>query len=338
MTKPRTSSTCIALVTALISGCSMRLGGLGEDLGHVTVPPSETPSGGEGPAPLDSGSLPDVDAGATPLPAEIDAAAGPGEAGADPSGDGAGSSAAGDAESPPDLGQPDGTDSGAPPEPLSVGIVLHLPFESGPALLGDVSPLHQLAVAHQMDVAMSVVEGPRGTALRFSGGDAGGYLTVGGWALNKIGAALSISCWYQAPAGAPPSGTILARRWSTVDGFLYRLDFAAGKLQLSLDAGNSYHGRATSTGVVPQDRWVHLAATFDGLKARLFIDGTESGSASFRMGIPGEQTPLLVGASATSNGTSSFLAGQLDEVILYDRALSALEVQALAHGVPSPPN
>jgi hypothetical protein len=320
---------CIAVATALMAGCSMHLGGLGEDRGRVTVPASEPPFGGEGQAMVDSGSLPDVD-DATPPPPQVDTTAtdaAPDE-GAPNAGDAG--SPADDAGSPADLGSTAVVDSG-PPEPLSVGVILHLPFQAGPALLGDVSPLHQVAVAHQMDVAMSVVEGPSGTALRFAGGGAGGYLSVDGWALNKIGAALSISCWYQSPPGAPAAGTIVARRWSVVDGFLYRLALVGGKLQFSLDAGNSYHGRVTSTDVVPPGRWVHLAATFDGLKARLFVDGREDGNGAFGMGIPDEQTPLLVGASATSKGASDFLAGQLDEVILYDRALPAPEVQALAH-------
>jgi hypothetical protein len=324
MTRPSLALALLApLASAPLAGCSVRLGGLGGGAIGVSEP---APGSADG---LGEGSS----ARAIPGYWTADAAA-PGPA--IPSDDGAaadvGAAPVSEAGPAPDGG---GDEVGALPEdPLARGVLLHLPFEVGPSrpLLGDDSPLHQVATAHQFDPTASLVEGPLGQALRFPGGMAGGYLSVDGWGINKIGGALTIGCWYQAPADAPPAGTILSRRWATVNGFLYRLEIAGGKLELALNAGNVYHGRVTSRDDVPVGRWVHLLATFDGLTAILYVDGQVSGRAGYRMGIPDEQTPVLIGASAASGSVSGFLAGQLDEVFIYDRALQPTEVEALARG------
>jgi hypothetical protein len=227
-------------------------------------------------------------------------------------------------------------DDGGPPAVagLARGMILYLRFEQSPegSFLDDESPLHQVVVPHRLDPMAAWVDGQMGKALLFPGGPDGGYLSVDGWLLNKIGRAVSISCWYLAPAGAVGAGTLVARRWATVNGFLYRLDITGGRLQMSINAGNTYQGRVTSGVDLPQQRWVHLAGTFDGATARIYVDGRESGSAAYGMGIPDEQTPLLVGGSASAKGVSTLLAGQLDEVILYDRALTAEEIASLASG------
>jgi hypothetical protein len=304
----------LSALVVLAAGCSLRLSGTGDDRAR----PAPTAIG-ESPsiAGLAPFSLPDA-GGDDSAEQATDGSAAVDDSGADP-----------EVGAPPDVA-PAGDGAAPPDDPLARGLVLYLPFESDRSLLGDGSPLHQVATPHRLDPMAAVVDGAIGQALRFAGGPDGGYLSVDGWALNRIGDAFSVSCWFESPADSAGAGTILSRRWSTVNGFLYRLDIADGKLQLSINAGNVYHGRVTSKEELPRGRWVHLAATFDGLHALVYVDGKPSGSAGYRMGIPDEQTPLLIGASASSSGASSFLGGLLDEVRLYERALAPGEVEALA--------
>lgn len=87
-----------------------------------------------------------------------------------------------------------------------------------------------------------------------------------------------------------------------------------------------------STRAVPVNRWRHVATTYDGSWLRIYIDGRAAGARRItgRTCVSGE--PLAVGAKNNpSKGLlEAFWDGRLDEVLLYDRALTLTEVGQLA--------
>ena len=87
-----------------------------------------------------------------------------------------------------------------------------------------------------------------------------------------------------------------------------------------------------STRALPVDRWRHVAATYDGAWLRVYIDGRAAGATRVtgRTCVSGE--PLAVGAKNNpSKGLlEAFWDGRLDEVRVYNRALTATEVGQLA--------
>lgn len=79
----------------------------------------------------------------------------------------------------------------------------------------------------------------------------------------------------------------------------------------------------TATG-----QWVHLVGSYDGTAVRLYVDGVLAGTTywSGTLGNPGA-TDLKIGATSTAtSNASSGVKGWLDEVRLYDRALTDAEV------------
>ena len=76
------------------------------------------------------------------------------------------------------------------------------------------------------------------------------------------------------------------------------------------------------------NRWVHLVVARDGLILKIFIDGTLNGSATgTKSPTTGPSTFVLVGGQTSwPNGN---LHGSIDDVRVYNRALSAAEVAAL---------
>jgi len=79
-------------------------------------------------------------------------------------------------------------------------------------------------------------------------------------------------------------------------------------------------------------QWYHLAVVRDdGAKTvRLFVNGVEEGMISYagRTVVPLQSNKLLGGSGL--NFLADFMDGQLDEVAVYDRSLSAAEVLAIA--------
>jgi len=79
--------------------------------------------------------------------------------------------------------------------------------------------------------------------------------------------------------------------------------------------------------VLPIGEWAHVAATFDGTTATFYLDGKATGSGGFSFGSDTQAT--VVFGACEQNGGNPF-NGDLDEIRIYDYALSAAEVFYLA--------
>jgi hypothetical protein len=77
--------------------------------------------------------------------------------------------------------------------------------------------------------------------------------------------------------------------------------------------------------------WVHLCGVFDGAVYYLYRDGALATSAADATTPPSNvDTPWAIGARAPQpDGLSRLFQGDIDDVHLYGRALSAAEVEAL---------
>ncbi|TWU22878.1 hypothetical protein Pla52o_24100 [Novipirellula galeiformis] len=75
------------------------------------------------------------------------------------------------------------------------------------------------------------------------------------------------------------------------------------------------------------DGWHHVAGTFDGKMLRLFLNGREITAAKADGTLSTFPTPLVLGGYGNLPRTAAHaLAGSLDDVAVYDRALSADEI------------
>jgi hypothetical protein len=85
---------------------------------------------------------------------------------------------------------------------------------------------------------------------------------------------------------------------------------------------------AASAGSVNDGVWRHLVGTYDGTTIRIYVDGLLDGeTASTRM--PTETTePLQLGSNVEAIATAHYV-GDMDEVRIYNRALSADEIKQL---------
>ena len=85
-------------------------------------------------------------------------------------------------------------------------------------------------------------------------------------------------------------------------------------------AEHALRGRA-----LPLRRWSHLAMTWDGSVVRVYRDGAQIASGALAGAAPVSDGPLRIGGNAI---WPEFFKGVIDEVRVYDRALSAAEIAA----------
>ena len=75
-------------------------------------------------------------------------------------------------------------------------------------------------------------------------------------------------------------------------------------------------------------RWVHLAGTWDGAIKRLYVDGIAAGSLA---GVNlWDDHDLFIGGDENGGSPSGHFLGYIDDVRLYDRAITPAEIALLA--------
>ena len=113
----------------------------------------------------------------------------------------------------------------------------------------------------------------------------------------------------------------------------YELNLSStGKPFVRFNASDTYRVNGATSYPTTGDTWMHLAATYDGSVIRLYVNGALDGSLASTFTISANDEPLGIGAQSDGN-TGRLFQGALDEVRIYDRALSAGAIQALASGV-----
>jgi fibronectin type 3 domain-containing protein len=216
----------------------------------------------------------------------------------------------------------------AAPAPSS--LVAAYSFDAGTGTtLADVS-----GRGHAGTIAGAVwsTAGRNGGALSFDG--VNDMVTVADTAALDLTNAMTLEAWVR------PSST---NRWRTV-----ALKEQSGALVYSLYSNNNGQRASTnlwlgsgeiearSAGSLPANAWTHLAATYDGAAIRLYVNGALSGSATANGSMPASTGALRIGGNAIWD---EFFAGLIDDLRLYNRALSITEIQtdmATAVGPPPP--
>jgi hypothetical protein len=140
---------------------------------------------------------------------------------------------------------------------------------------------------------------------------------------------MTLSVWFRATSITDPSG--YSEMLSLADG--YALVMKPNMLSFSKRTGNqSYTGPNLNGTSYLDGQWHHLAGVATTAGMTLYLDGvaraTSPSTVSVSYNLP---LDFLVGADMDAS-FGAYFAGNLDEVRVYTRALSAAEVAALAAG------
>jgi hypothetical protein len=119
---------------------------------------------------------------------------------------------------------------------------------------------------------------------------------------------------------------------SDADGIIFRARFNGFHLWIS--GGKALFGYTDSTGAghtatsvanVNDNVWHHLAGTYDGTTVRLYVDGAQVASVASTAALYYPGGGMAIGRDGDADG--NYLAGTIDEVAIYNRALTATEVK-----------
>ncbi|HEY0708736.1 MAG TPA: LamG domain-containing protein [Polyangia bacterium] len=238
---------------------------------------------------------------------------------------------------------------------LATGLLVHLRLdETGlNPVLTDQSPSKLPASVAVLGSGGSFISGARfGGGLKLNGGPNGSSISVGGTnVLNAAYDAFTFSAWLKFAAGKPADGVVASRRAEGPYGYLYRISISDGRLRVQIHTANGSNANFASDQPLPTDgRWMHVAVTYaiNPGQVAIFVNGAAYGAVKFSLQLGPENTSLIVGGADSivrpPQGTIpppitiiDRLAASFDEVSFYKRALTPVEVMAIACGVSPVP-
>jgi hypothetical protein len=88
---------------------------------------------------------------------------------------------------------------------------------------------------------------------------------------------------------------------------------------------NNAEQDAHGTAALPLSAWTHLASVYDGGTLRLYVNGVQAGTQSVSGSLLNSASPLRIGGNSIWN---EYFNGQIDDVRLYNRALTPTEIQS----------
>jgi hypothetical protein len=163
------------------------------------------------------------------------------------------------------------------------------------------------------------VDGKFGKALDFNGEDA--YVEIPNAPALGLTKALSIEAWVK------HRGTDF-KQWEAIvckGDHAYRLHFSSDDQSFDLGLND---GTDVKSGVKPDaDKWYFVVATYDGKESKIYVDGKLAATGD---DAPSEvaDTDAAINIGQNSDQEGRFFNGVIDEVKIYNRALSADEVAA----------
>jgi RNA polymerase sigma-70 factor (ECF subfamily) len=211
--------------------------------------------------------------------------------------------------------------------PLDRGLVGRWSFdEARGGKVPDLSGRGNDCVLRELDPASAFVDGVHGRAID---------LGTKGWlecpqpaARAGVPVELSVSAWVK--RARTRAGSVIATRYlGPAEENFFHFAFARDSLRVW---SGTWRGWTTKELRGLEDGWIHVAFTHAGPRTRLFVNGTlvahhedqpvRGGGTATR--------PLLIGGSIHRGEIWQHLDGAVDEVRIYDRALSDDEIEILA--------
>jgi hypothetical protein len=169
--------------------------------------------------------------------------------------------------------------------------------------------------------------GNYGGGLAFDG--VNDYLSIpNSVSLDVSGTELTLSMWINPQALAGGDSVVLGKSWNATMAspyYQYGLELAGGTVPVFYVGTTSGVQSASMGSALALNQWSNLAVVFNGSQAQFYVNGALATTVPLSASITARGNPLRLGADAN---TQQFFKGSLDDVRIYERALTAAEVQA----------
>jgi hypothetical protein len=171
-------------------------------------------------------------------------------------------------------------------------------------------------------------DGMVGRAFTFDGSTQ--YVAVSPSAALQLKTAITLEGWVFAKGDLSDYAGI-AGTWDDNTGAnrTYLFWLLGQTMEFIVSPDHNAYQRVSDVTPFSTDRWVYVAATYDGTTLRLYRDGMEVASAQTAGQIAVNDKAFLIGRTEGGSAGPNFWQGSIDELSVYDRALTAAELAAI---------
>jgi TM2 domain-containing membrane protein YozV len=165
------------------------------------------------------------------------------------------------------------------------------------------------------------IQGRYGSALSFNGTNS--VVVINSAPSLNLTTGMTLSAWVYPTANESGWRTIMQREVNA-----YYLHASSGSGVLFPAAGGTFgsvDNSLVAPYAIPVSTWSHLAVTYDGAALRLFVNGAQVNSVLQTAPIETNTKPLRIGGNSPYG---EYFQGLIDEVRIYNRALTAAEIQS----------
>jgi surface protein len=210
---------------------------------------------------------------------------------------------------------------------ITTGLVAHYEFED------NINDSTSNSSSDTLNGTATYVTGKYGKAFSFNGN--GSTTTQSLYATNSNlpqgNEARTVSAWVY-PTGTTYGNILSWNSSSNSSNNFFRVRRARTSDNAALEvfaSGTSYVNEGDS-GVIPANTWSHVALTYDGENFKMYVNGsdvTSTQAEAFSSTLDTNGDKLMIGY--WEQNANEYFVGSMDEVRVYDRALSALDITEL---------
>jgi hypothetical protein len=170
------------------------------------------------------------------------------------------------------------------------------------------------------------VPGHLGNALAFDGTTQFARVTYGSWL--DMPTAYTYAAWIEIDAQFDQ--VAFARPFASgSDDIVDIVSWTTGAGVCMESAGSTGANESVCGPTLNMGTWFHAAGRWDGAKKAIFIDGVKLGELPSTVSMM-DNSDLVIGSDENTGSTAYMWHGKVDELELYDRALSDSEIAELA--------
>jgi hypothetical protein len=206
-------------------------------------------------------------------------------------------------------------------QPTAVGLVAAYGFNEGSGT--SVADASGNAHTGAISGATWSTQGKFGNALSFDG--VNDWITVNASSLLNLTTAMTLEAWVF-PTTTSGVRDILIKEGANADIYnLYARNWRGRPEVNVLVGGANRVAEGTAAQGPAANVWTHVAGTYDGTTLRLYINGVQVASLNQSGAIATSTGPLRIGGNSL---WGEFFQGRIDEVRIYNRALTPAEIQS----------
>ncbi|MBC8146448.1 MAG: T9SS type A sorting domain-containing protein [Bacteroidetes bacterium] len=159
-----------------------------------------------------------------------------------------------------------------------------------------------------------------------------GYVEVTNNLSINMTTGLTVEAWINATSWDAQSwgGSIVSKEmWNSTYEYGYVLRCGGnGNLSFNIGTTNNWKEVVTTNSPMSLNKWTHVTGTFDGSYLKIYINGDLVGTTAYSGAINTDNSNLRIGAAINSGGGFRHFNGKIDEVKLWNAALSQTTIRA----------